>query len=36
MHFYYVYILQSDSNPKRHYTGLTQNLASRLKSHHSR
>jgi predicted GIY-YIG superfamily endonuclease len=33
--FYYVYILQSDSNPDRHYIGFTKDLASRLKSHNS-
>ena len=32
-HFHYVYILISKQDPTRHYTGLTQDLASRLKSH---
>ena len=35
MKFHYVYILQSESNPKHYYTGLTENLDSRLKSHNS-
>ena len=33
MQFYYVYILQSEKNPNRFYTGFTENLESRLKSH---
>ncbi len=35
MKFYYVYILQSDSDPERFYTGFTEDLDSRLKSHNS-
>jgi len=30
-----VYILTSQSNPDRHYTGLTDNLATRLAAHNS-
>ena len=33
--FHYVYILVSTTNPARHYTGLTDNLASRLKAHNA-
>jgi len=33
--FYYVYILQSESDPKRFYTGFTEGLDSRLNSHNS-
>ena len=33
--FHYVYILVSKSDPNRHYTGLTQNLEDRLKSHNA-
>ena len=33
--FHYVYILRSVLNPSRHYTGLTENLRSRLKEHNS-
>jgi putative endonuclease len=33
MKFYYVYILQSEVDQKRFYTGFTENLDSRLKSH---
>lgn len=33
MKFYYAYILQSKKKPKRFYTGFTENLESRLKSH---
>jgi len=33
MKFYYVYILESDSNPKHYYTGFTEDFDSRLKSH---
>ena len=33
MKFYYVYILQSEKNPERFYTGFTEDLESRLKSH---
>ncbi|MFH1314425.1 MAG: GIY-YIG nuclease family protein [Candidatus Eisenbacteria bacterium] len=35
MTFYYVYILQSDSHPNRHYVGFTKNLVKRLRSHNS-
>jgi putative endonuclease len=35
MKFFYVYILQSGKNPKRHYTGFTENLESRLKAHNA-
>ena len=31
--FHYVYILESISNADRHYTGLTQDLKSRLQKH---
>ena len=31
--FYYVYILVSETDESRHYTGLTKNLESRLKAH---
>ena len=33
--FHYVYILVSKSNSKRHYTGLTDDLDARLKSHNN-
>jgi predicted GIY-YIG superfamily endonuclease len=33
MAFYYVYILQSEKTPQRFYTGYTETLESRLKSH---
>jgi putative endonuclease len=33
--FYYVYILISESDPSRHYTGITQDPDSRLKSHNN-
>jgi len=33
MKFYYAYILQSKENSNRFYTGFTENLESRLKSH---
>jgi len=33
--FHYVYILSSDVDPSRHYTGLTEDLAARLKVHNS-
>lgn len=33
MGYYYVYILQSEKTPQRFYTGYTENLESRLKSH---
>ncbi|MBW1721020.1 MAG: GIY-YIG nuclease family protein [Deltaproteobacteria bacterium] len=36
MKFYYVYILQSQSTPEHYYTGFTEDLDSRLKSHNSR
>ena len=32
-YFYYVYILQSENNPKKYYTGFTTNLEERLKKH---
>ncbi len=35
MQFYYVYILQSKSEPKHYYTGFTENLEARLKAHNS-
>lgn len=31
--FYYVYILLSEKNTTKHYTGFTENLKSRLKKH---
>jgi putative endonuclease len=33
--FFYVYILQSEVNPQRFYTGLTDDLRTRLKNHNS-
>ena len=33
--FQYVYILVSETDPERHYTGLTDNLGSRLKAHNA-
>jgi predicted GIY-YIG superfamily endonuclease len=33
--FSYVYILQSELQPDRHYTGCTENLRARLKTHNS-
>lgn len=33
MKLYYVYIMQSETNPERFYTGFTDNLKVRLKSH---
>jgi len=33
--FFYVYILQSEVNPQRFYTGLTDDLRTRLKRHNS-
>ncbi len=33
--FYYVYILVSESHPRRHYTGLTEDLHGRVKAHNS-
>ena len=35
MKLYYVYILQSEIDQKRFYTGFTENLDSRLKSHNA-
>jgi predicted GIY-YIG superfamily endonuclease len=35
MSFFYVYILQSQSDPERFYTGFTEELQSRLKAHNS-
>ncbi|MCL5028916.1 MAG: GIY-YIG nuclease family protein [Bacteroidetes bacterium] len=31
--FYYVYILQSTTNPGKYYTGFTEDLSSRLSKH---
>jgi predicted GIY-YIG superfamily endonuclease len=36
MKFYYVYILQSQSEPGRFYTGHTDDLQSRLKAHNQK
>ena len=33
--FHYVYILVSEADETRHYTGLTENIESRLKAHNS-
>jgi len=33
--FYYVYILQSEKNSNRFYTGFTENLEARLKDHNN-
>ncbi len=33
--FYYVYILVSEANAGRHYTGLTKNFGARLKTHNA-
>ena len=33
--FYYVYILVSEADETRHYTGLTENLESRIKAHNN-
>jgi len=33
MKFYYTYIFQSEKNPDRFYTGFTEDLMNRLKSH---
>ena len=33
MNFHYVYILQSQTNPSRFYTGFTENLSDRLNKH---
>jgi len=35
MSFHYVYILQSESNPERHYTGLAEDLKDRLRRHNA-
>jgi putative endonuclease len=35
MNFHYVYILISESDPSRHYTGITQDLENRLKAHNN-
>lgn len=35
MIFHYVYILQSESHPKRYYTGYTTNLKERLAKHNA-
>lgn len=35
MQFYYVYILQSESEPQHYYTGFTEDLNARLKAHNS-
>jgi len=34
-HFHYVYILVSEADPSRHYTGLTQDLDARILSHNA-
>jgi len=34
-HYTYVYILQSKTDPRRHYTGLTDNLDERLRKHNA-
>jgi predicted GIY-YIG superfamily endonuclease len=31
----YVYVLQSETNPDRHYTGLTDNFTGRLRKHNA-
>ena len=33
--FYYVFILVSEADPDRHYTGLTQDLKARLRKHNA-
>jgi putative endonuclease len=33
--FHYVYILSSQAEPSRHYTGLTEDLESRLRAHNA-
>jgi len=33
--FHYVYILVSDADPSRHYTGLTDDLTGRLTAHNA-
>jgi putative endonuclease len=35
MQFFYVYILQNESNPQRFYIGLTDDLRARLKKHNA-
>ena len=35
MKFYHVYILQSEKDPERFYTGFTENLDTRLEAHNS-
>jgi predicted GIY-YIG superfamily endonuclease len=35
MNFSYVYILQSEANPKSHYVGLTDDLHKRLEKHNA-
>jgi len=35
MHFYYVYILESQKDPEHFYTGSTEDLETRLKAHNS-
>jgi predicted GIY-YIG superfamily endonuclease len=35
MQFSYVYILQSEANPKNHYVGLTDDLRKRLEKHNA-
>ncbi len=30
---FYVYILQSESNPEKHYTGFTQDITKRIQKH---
>ena len=35
MKFHYVYILQSESDPQRYFTGFTEDLDARLKAHNS-
>ena len=35
MKYFYVYILQSEKDPNRYYTGFTEDLDGRLKSHNS-
>lgn len=33
--FYYVYLLVSESDPSRHYTGFTESLEERLRKHNA-
>ena len=35
MGFTYVYVLQSERDPNRHYTGMTDDLAERLRRHNA-